>query len=314
MTVVRGLHLLMYCLVISSILFGQIEMQVTIIPDNGKLSGTMLIADTTTITPVVLIIAGSGPTDRNGNNSMMINNSLQYLAEGLTEMGISSLRFDKRGIGESVEAGLKEEDLRFETYINDVISWVSFLKNEKKFSDVIICGHSEGALIGMIASKLSSVDKYISLAGAGLPAADIIRNQLENQPPMVKDAAFPILDSLENGLNVQNVPFFLSSLFRPTIQDYVISWFKYNPVNEINELSIPVMIIQGGTDIQVSIDNAELLQKIKPNATYLFIEQMNHILKKAPAERTANIATYSDPKLPVVPELIHGIAAFVSKS
>jgi hypothetical protein len=274
----------------------------------------MLIADTTTITPVVLIIAGSGPTDRNGNNSMMINNSLQYLAEGLTEMGISSLRFDKRGIGESVEAGLKEEDLRFETYINDVISWVSFLKNEKKFSDVIICGHSEGALIGMIASKLSSVDKYISLAGAGLPAADIIRNQLENQPPMVKDAAFPILDSLENGLNVQNVPFFLSSLFRPTIQDYVISWFKYNPVNEINELSIPVMIIQGGTDIQVSIDNAELLQKIKPNATYLFIEQMNHILKKAPAERTANIATYSDPKLPVVPELIHGIAAFVSKS
>jgi pimeloyl-ACP methyl ester carboxylesterase len=289
-------------------------MQVTIIPDNGKLSGTMLIADTTTITPVVLIIAGSGPTDRNGNNSMMINNSLQYLAEGLTEMGISSLRFDKRGIGESVEAGLKEEDLRFETYINDVISWVSFLKNEKKFSDVIICGHSEGALIGMIASKLSSVDKYISLAGAGLPAADIIRNQLENQPPMVKDAAFPILDSLENGLNVQNVPFFLSSLFRPTIQDYVISWFKYNPVNEINELSIPVMIIQGGTDIQVSIDNAELLQKIKPNATYLFIEQMNHILKKAPAERTANIATYSDPKLPVVPELIHGIAAFVSKS
>ena len=314
MTVVRGLHLLMYCLVISSILFGQIEMQVTITPDNGKLSGTMLIADTTTITPVVLIIAGSGPTDRNGNNSMMINNSLQYLAEGLTEMGISSLRFDKRGIGESVEAGLKEEDLRFETYINDVISWVSFLKNEKKFSDVIICGHSEGALIGMIASKLSSVDKYISLAGAGLPAADIIRNQLENQPPMVKDAAFPILDSLENGLNVQNVPFFLSSLFRPTIQDYVISWFKYNPVNEINELSIPVMIIQGGTDIQVSIDNAELLQKIKPNATYLFIEQMNHILKKAPAERTANIATYSDPKLPVVPELIHGIAAFVSKS
>jgi alpha/beta superfamily hydrolase len=115
MAISRFFPLIVCCLVFTFTLSGQIVKEVSITPDNGQLQGTLLIADTISITPVILIIAGSGPTDRNGNNSMMINNSLKYLAEGLIENGISSLRFDKRGIGGSVEAGLKEEDLRFET-------------------------------------------------------------------------------------------------------------------------------------------------------------------------------------------------------
>ena len=145
----------------------------------GDIQGTVLIADTTKVTPIVLIISGSGPTDRNGNNPMMSNNSLKMLAEGFAEKGIASLRFDKRGIAESKNAGVNESELRFENYVDDVKAWCELIKKDKRFSDLIILGHSEGSLIGMISSREAKVDKFISIAGAGFPAGDILLKQLK---------------------------------------------------------------------------------------------------------------------------------------
>ena len=115
----------------------------------------------------------------------MTNNSLMMLANELKKNGIASLRFDKRGIGESTSSGMQESDLRFENYVNDVKAWVDLLKESNKFSKIIVLGHSEGSLIGMIASQKAEVEKFISVAGAGNSAGDIIREQLKAQPAVV---------------------------------------------------------------------------------------------------------------------------------
>jgi alpha-beta hydrolase superfamily lysophospholipase len=82
-----------------------------------------------------LIIAGSGPTDRNGNSPAIqgANNSLKYLAEGLAAQGIASVRYDKRGVAESKTAASSESDLRFETYIHDAVLWGKQLRTDKRF-------------------------------------------------------------------------------------------------------------------------------------------------------------------------------------
>jgi len=291
----------------------QKEEEVVLETQTGKINGTLLLPENIKDPPVALIIAGSGPTDRDGNNPYMKNNSLKMLAEGLAGAGIASLRYDKRGIATSKEAGLKEEDLRFENYVQDAAQWIDLLKKDKRFKKVIVIGHSEGSLIGMIASKKAGADKYVSIAGAGMPAGDIIREQLKNQPAMVTDAAFPILDSLEQGKTVKEVPPMLASLFRLSVQPYIISWFKYDPRKEISKLNIPVLIVQGTTDIQVSVKDAENLKKADPKAELKIIEGMNHIFKEAEADRTKNIQTYSQPDLPLQKDLIKVISGFIKK-
>ena len=133
----------------------------------GNIEGTLLLPSKENI-PLVLIIAGSGPTDRDGNSGSLKNNSLKMLAQGLYNNNIASFRFDKRGIAKSEKAMISEEDLRLEHYIRDVQQWYLLLKNDSRFSSVIILGHSEGSLIGMIASQDIFPEKFISLAGPGV--------------------------------------------------------------------------------------------------------------------------------------------------
>lgn len=279
----------------------------------GTLEGSLLIPDGESNLPVALIIAGSGPTDRNGNNSMMKNNSLKMIATELSKKGIASLRYDKRAIGKSRKAGLKESDLRFETYIEDAKGWIDFLKKDKRFSQIIVIGHSEGSLIGMIASRKEEVDKFISIAGMGQSADKILKEQLNAQSPMVLKIAEPIIDKLVEGETVKDVNPMLFSLFRPSVQPYIISWFKYDPQKEIAKLKKPILIIQGTTDIQVSIKDAELLAKANARAEKVIIKGMNHILKAAELDRMKNIQTYNQPKLPLKTELTKAMVIFINK-
>lgn len=280
----------------------------------GNIEGTLLCPYSTEKVPVVLIIAGSGPTDRNGNSSRMMNNSLKLLAEGLKAQDIASLRYDKRGIGKSSSAALQEVDLRFDHYIEDVIAWIELLKKDQRFNQIIIAGHSEGSLIGMIACQKAGIDKYISIAGAGYPAADILRKQFEAQSQSYLTQAEPILSQIEKGHIVDDVPPMLNMVFRKSVQPYMISWFKYNPQQEIAKLSTPILIIQGSTDIQVSIDNAEILKQHNEKSQLAIIEGMNHILKEAPSDRSKNLSTYSQPNLPLHPELLPTIINFIAAS
>lgn len=151
--------------------------EVTIVVDSCKLKGTLEIPTSNKTVAVVLIIAGSGPTDRDGNNPLIgKNNSYKMIADLLFKNGVASLRYDKRGIGASDK--VNESELTFDTYINDAVEWIKFLKNDKRFSKIIIIGHSEGSLIGIVAAKREDVNKFISLCGAGKPIYDILDEQV----------------------------------------------------------------------------------------------------------------------------------------
>ena len=289
------------------------EEEITLKTKTGDIKGSLLVPSNSEKASVVLIISGSGPTDRNGNNPNMTNNSLMMLANELKKNGIASLRFDKRGIGESSSSGMQESDLRFENYVNDVKGWVDLLKESNKFSKIIVLGHSEGSLIGMIASQKAEVEKFISVAGAGNSAGDIIREQLKAQPAVVLNQSLPIIEKLENGEREENVPQMLYALFRPSVQPYMISWFKYDPQIEIAKLNKPVLIVQGTTDIQVSVLDADKLASANNKAQKQIIEGMNHILKEAEMDRLKNIQTYSMPDLPLKKTLIEIIVKFIEE-
>jgi len=307
-------ELLLLILIFSAInLSAQSEEIITLDTGSGELEGTLLSPNLDKKFPLALIIAGSGPTDRDGNNPMMTNNSLKMLATGLAENGIATLRYDKRGVAKSANAGLKEIDLRFENYAEDASKWLELLRKDNRFNEIIVIGHSEGSLIGMLAANNDIVDKFVSIAGVGRLAADILREQLQGQPAVVLDASLPILDKLEAGETVEDIPPMLLSLFRPSVQPYMISWFQYNPKDEIAKLKKPVLIIQGTTDIQVKVFDAEQLAEGNSNSKLQIIDGMNHVLKEAVSDRQKNIETYSNPDLPLINGLVDAIANFIKK-
>ncbi len=284
--------------------------------DNALHSSLLLPKEMSKAVPVVLLLSGSGPTDRNGNSPMLPgkNNSLQMLAEGLAGNGIASLRYDKRGVGESAKAMVSEADLRFETYVDDAVAWCEQLRNDKRFSAVIIAGHSEGSLIGMLAAKRCNAAGFISIAGAGRAAADILRTQLAGKlPPELATQSDAILKNLEAGQTADNPPAELAALYRSSVQPYLISWFRYDPAKSIAALTVPVLIVQGTTDLQVSVDDAKRLAAANPKAKLLLIEGMNHVLKEVPPDREKQVASYSDPNLLLAPDFLPGVVEFVRK-
>lgn len=280
--------------------------------NTDQLFGTLTTPELTKKYPVALIIAGSGPTDRNGNNPMMKNNSLKMLAEVLAKNGIASLRYDKRGIGESKASAISEQSLVFENYTEDAKSWINLLKQDKRFSQVVIIGHSEGSLIGMIAG--AKANKFISIAGPGESADILIKTQITSKSnKQIEDMTFPIIDSLKSGNQVKKVDPMLNSLFRPSIQPYLISWFKYNPQTEIKKLTIPILIIQGNNDLQVTVKDAEALSKASKSAELLIVDKMNHVMKIVDGDKQANLASYNNESLPLSEDMTAKIVSFIKK-
>jgi pimeloyl-ACP methyl ester carboxylesterase len=273
--------------------------------------GTMLIPDGKKNFPFVLIIAGSGPTDRDGNNPFMKNNSYKMLAETLGLSGIASIRYDKRLIAKSAREGLSEESIRFKDYVLDAEEWIKWIQLNYPKSPVFVAGHSEGSLVGMSALQTKKSNGFISLAGVGRSADVLIKEQLKAQPQMLVDLAYPIIDSLKLGIQIDTIHPFLYTLFRPSVQPYIISWFKYDPVTIIQQLDVPCLIIQGSTDIQVAILDAELLAKANSNSQLEIIEGMNHVLKEAPPNRLDNIKTYNDSTLVLHPNLAPIVKEFI---
>ncbi len=277
----------------------------------GTISGALTIPKNISgKLPVVLIIAGSGPTDRNGNGFGFQTNAYKLIAEALGKAGIATLRYDKRGIGQSTTSG-KEADTRFTDFVDDAGGLISMLKEDKRFSKIIILGHSEGSLIGMLAAKDEDLAGYISVAGAGESADKIVTEQLKSQPPSISQEFKNILDTMRKGKVTPRVDPALYALARPSIQPYLMSWFRYDPAKEIKKLKLPILIIQGTTDIQVTVANAEKLKKAKSEAVLKIIDGMNHILKAAPADRELNKATYNNPSLPLKPEFVTAVVDFI---
>ncbi len=302
--------ILFISIVFVSTFFQAQEETIALQTSTGNIEGTLLLPTVEKPT-IALIIAGSGPTDRDGNSSGLKMNYLKMLAEGLYENNIASIRYDKRGIGASVMPGLKEDDLTFSHFISDAELWMDKIMDDSRFGDIVVIGHSEGSLIGMIASQNKNPNKFISIAGPGITMLATLRRQLKDQPPYILSMSEPILEKLEKGQTVDSVPPLLNNLFRESVQNYLISVSKYDPAVQISKLKCPVMIVQGTTDIQIEVLDAEKLAEANTNSKLLIIEGMNHILKEAPENRLLNIQTYGNPDLKIKEGLVDSISKYI---
>lgn len=285
----------------------------------GDIFGTLKVPNKNKAIPLAILIAGSGPTDRNGNQPIMKSDSYRMLTDALFYKDIATLSYDKRLIAAS-KVNQKEEDIRFEDYVNDLKAWVELLSKDKRFSEIVLIGHSEGSLLGMIAANNNPlISKYISIAGVGEFAGNILKaqlsKQLNGQPEMVKTLIFSYIDKLEKGEMISDVPVYLNSLFRPSFQPYMISWFKYNPQTEIRKLAIPILILQGTMDIQVDVNQAELLHDVNSKAKKMIIENMDHAMKISESTDLAEQVkhSYNDPNKPISRVLIDSIVAFIKE-
>lgn len=280
---------------------------------SGVLRGTLLRPKTDLPVPVALIIAGSGPTDRDGNNPLGgRNDSLKKLAQLLARNGIASVRYDKRGIAGSRDAGTDERQLSIELYTRDAVAWGQLLKQDARFSQLVLIGHSEGALIASLAAEAAGADALISIAGSARPIDQLLRDQLQSRlPPPLLSQSEALLTSLRAGQQVAEVPQPLEVLFRPSVQPYLISLFRQDPSQAFARLRIPALILQGNHDIQVSVSDAEHLKAARPDARMDIIEGMNHMLRIVPLDMEQQLASYRDPNLPLARELGERILAFI---
>ncbi|MGV1013257.1 MAG: alpha/beta hydrolase [Flavobacterium sp.] len=278
---------------------------------NSLIKGTLFSPEKVSKkTKLVILIAGSGPTNRSGNSTVAgVNNSLKYLAEGLSQNGIAVFSYDKRIFAQMITKTLDEKSLSFEDFINDAKDVITFFQSQKKYSKIIIAGHSEGALIGMVAG-LNTSNGYISLDGAGRCIDEVLSEQIAKQAPTMKETVDKGLATLKEGKTFENKNPMLASLFRESVQPYMISWIKYDPRVEIKKLNIPILLINGTKDIQVPTTDAELLHAANPKSELKLIENMNHIFKEIKVEED-NLKSYSNPNLPVMPELINTMTTFV---
>jgi len=295
-----------------------VGMPVTAPGPQGPLEGTYL--DAGKHTPVVLIIPGSGPTDRDGNNPLGITAApYRLLAEALATQAVSSVRIDKRGIGGSKGAVADGNKVTIADYVTDTHNWIAAIRKRTGVKCVWVLGHSEGSLVALAAAQQpDGMCGVISVSGAGRKLSDVIRDQLRANPanaPLL-DQAMAALDALEKGqhVDVSGMNPALLRLFAPQVQDFLIDDFRHDPAKLAASLKLPLLIVQGERDIQVSAADARALAAAQPKAKLVLVPAMNHVLKDvANDDRSANVATYSDSSLPVDSTLIDAVASFVKR-
>ena len=306
------LHLLIYILTILCALLGFAQAPQTkeIAIDSHLLGDLYSAADKSD--NLVIIVPGSGPTNRNGNNfSGLKGNSYKLLATALTEKGIDVFTYDKRFITQlKLNFPLKEEEGRFEDGVRDLDLIVTHFSTT--YSRITLVGHSEGALIAnILANSSSKVAKYVSLQGLGVSADQLLNEQIAKQLPALGEKVAQINASLKKGQTVEDVIPILMSLYRPSVQPYLISWMQYDPCLEIVKAKCPILIIDGDKDLQVSLEQGDLLSQANPKAKRITLKKMNHVLKQIEKDED-NRKSYGDPSFALHPELASTLATFIT--
>ena len=217
------------------------------------------------------------------------------------------LRYDRRGVAKSEAPQLKQQDVRFEMFVVDVVAWVKLLRKDHRFSRIGIMGHSRGSLVGILAARNVKVDAFVSLAGIGRRTHEVLREQFRKNLPKSSKESDKLLEELAAG-RTMDPPKSLATQFPPSIQPFLISLFKYDPAREIAELKIPVLIVQGTSDRLHQVDEAKLLAQANKNAELCVINGMNHILKNS------ILTELFGAKAPLAPELVDRVSAFLKKS
>jgi uncharacterized protein len=283
----------------------------------GSLKGTML-APKSGASPLLLIIPGSGPTDRDGDSPLGIRASTyRLLAEGLANKGFTTVRIDKRGMFGSAAATADPNAVTIPDYVTDVRSWVGTLRKRTGAPCIWLLGHSEGGLVALAAGQEpAALCGLILVSTAGRPMGEVLREQLKANPanaPLLAQA-MPAIDALEAGhrVDTSRMDPALMTLFAPQVQGFLISAFSYDPPKLASNLHMPVLILQGMRDIQVSEADARRLKTADPAATLVLVPNANHVLKSVTSDDlSANVATYANSALPIAPRVIEAIVTFL---
>jgi pimeloyl-ACP methyl ester carboxylesterase len=278
----------------------------------GGLAGTLVVPQGVSRPPVALIIAGSGPTDRDGTGPGVAFPYLRRLADGLAARGIASLRYDKRGIGASRTAAVPEERLHVDRFVDDAAIWIDWLRRRSDLGPVVAIGHSEGGLIATLMAARTRLRALVLLNSPGRTFATVLRQQLEPAlASRLRDEALSVLAALERGERVTMVSPELAPLFRPSVQPYLLSLLPIDPAAALAAVTVPVLIVSGGRDLQVGEADAEALARARPDAARWHDDHMNHVLASAPDDRDGNLRLYADPNAGLASGLVDAIAGFV---
>jgi pimeloyl-ACP methyl ester carboxylesterase len=287
--------------------------------ENGPLRGTLLAPDGAAKAAIV-IIPGSGPTDRDGNNPLGVDASyLKMLAEALAARSVASIRVDKRGMFGSRGTFPDPNAVTFDDYAADALAWVAVAKEKARVDCVWLAGHSEGGLVALVAAQEAgaALCGLVLLAAPGRKMGVVLAEQLRANPAnaAILDEALDAIASLERGERVDAAgldPSLQGLFFSPAIQDFLIDAFARDPAALIADVTLPVLIVQGEADLQVNAADAEALARAQPGAKHVVLPGMNHVLKAVPeGDTAANLAAYGDPSLPLAPGLADAVADFI---
>jgi alpha-beta hydrolase superfamily lysophospholipase len=259
--------------------------------------------------PVALLIAGSGTTDHDGNGPQVKPATLKKLSEQLIARKIATLRYDKRGAGGWKPEFGRPEDFRFVNFVDDAAALVNYLRESGKFSKVIVVGHSEGGLVGILTTRRVPVDRLVLLVTAARRQGDLVKAQLEKTvPPDVFEPIAKAIDAVMAGQIVDPPPPGFS--VAPSMQPGIASAFTEDPIDPLKKVTEPTLIIGGGRDRQVARVDFAALSAASPVAKTLWLPDMNHVLVDV-ADEADDIKAYSDAERPLDPAMIDAVAAFV---
>lgn len=293
----------------------------------GSLTGTLTLpadgAPLSTDLPVFLIVPGSGPTDRDGNSPLGITAApYRLLAEALAEQGYPSVRIDKRGMFGSAGAISDPNTVTIAAYGDDLLAWIDAIQERLPAKEdarcVIPIGHSEGGLVAAAAmARLPDACGLILIASVGRTLDEVIREQLRANPanaPFLEEAD-AALATLRRGerVDAEAMSAALRTLFAPEVQGFLIDALSYDPIELAAQVEVPMLVVQGTRDLQVSIADARVLAEAAPNATLALVPDVNHVLKIVSSDDpSANLETYANQNLPIAPDVVDAVMQFVA--
>ncbi|WP_103071232.1 alpha/beta hydrolase [Aquimarina sediminis] len=287
------------------------EYNSAVVKINKYIEGSLVTPYSDHNVPLVIFIMDSGAINRDGNDRMSKNDTFKKLSHELARLGIASYRYDKR-LFKMDHLGIKEHEISLDHFIEDAISVIDYFNKNEKYQKIVIAGHGQGSLIGMIAAK-GKANGFISIAGNAVSIDQVIIEQIAKQAPGLDKSAYVAFKQLkENGRATGYDPA-LESIFRYDLQSFMRSWMKYDPSEEILNLEMPILIIHGDKDLQVELAQSEKLKEVAPQSEYLFVQNMNHILREIKGSRLENHKSYNEPFRKIIPEVLTGIANFVNQ-
>ncbi len=302
----------LFFIVMSTFCFGQEkEFNSAIVKVNKYIEGSLVTPYSDQEVPLLIFVMDAGAINRDGNDRMSKNDTFKKLSYELAKKGIASYSYDKR-LFKMDGLGIREHEISIDHFIEDAKSVISYFKKNKNYTKIIILGHGQGSLIGMLAAK-NNADGFISIAGNGQSIDQVIVEQISKQAPgLDKSASIAFKQLRENGRATSYEPA-LESIFRYDLQPFMKSWVKYDPSQEISKLEMPILILHGDKDIQVEVAQAEKLKESAPQAELMIINNMNHILREIKEGRLENQKSYNESWRKIMPEVLSSIANFVNQ-